>query len=1065
MPARVRDQERGNRNRVSPSRDGDMSRDRRMGRDRGNAVQGNRDRSPVRPDSNRNRVGPQNERSMDRSREGSARSKDRSPVLGVDNWGRELRLGGADRRLTPPRRQSIDTNSRPDRRRSIDRDREDPRDRRRPSRERDWKRSVENFLGGRGSRGSTPSKRAVSRDRPREIPVWSGKTEGDWDRDGSRFDRDRRKTPPPPPVIRHAPSPPRISSRSPRRNSDRSPRRNSDRSPRRNLDRSPRRNSDRSPRRNSDRSPRNNRSPDAGKRGRGPSPKRNKSRDCTPVVDEKYDGEDMVISDDDNNEDGKNSNDEWEDMVLQKFKTDNPANDKSNYRNSVPRKTIVVRCMPSHVTEVDIHMDITACSLVCHDIRLVRRKDTGFSRGFAFVEFYNVEDAVSWMEQKKGVLWLGEAKCFMEYSLPRDQGLAPVPATPKFASDWICTKCSAHNFSKRFLCYVCNTSRSVVESETNEIQSCDYPTNTVVLIGLDVLTTEETVLKSIASLSNLPMISVKIARDPLTNISKGACYIEMNNVLNAHHLHRKLKELTTPIDGRIPEVKYAKLDGNRPPSQAVSILPKSATGSGKIGNAAIAAAQWSHQSGVETYTLADVPRLAEYSAELYANTPEEKVAYIAYYKKYYKQQISEGHTISLPSDSSSGLAAAQAAVAGTKAANSLAEPPDGSGSSKYPVPDTSQYQYDATSGFYYDPYTTLYFDANSQYYYNSKLSKYLYWDGTRQTYLPTPTTAQVPEMSNASGSGSTTNATIVGAPQPAAKTEDKKKEKDGDDRVKIAKRIAKDMEKWAKTLNQKKEAVKQPNTPAPVGVPPSKTHGGNAASSADIGFAVLERKDHLSTLGNYYNNPVPTRNEFTAPVLAPQPPPAPESDEEDEAAQEDKSHTDWDRLICLLCKRQLGSREALVKHQQMSELHKQNLAAWYSARGLDPDDAQMRKIQYRDRASERRQKYGLPDTPKPSRLKETYIKAKQSVYEQPTAKGIGSSNLGNKLLQKMGWQEGMGLGKSNQGRTSIIEAKPRSSTAGLGTRSSGITPAPGESYKDCVKKMMAIRYAQLDDQD
>ncbi|CAA9999404.1 unnamed protein product, partial [Nesidiocoris tenuis] len=624
----------------------------------------------------------------------------------------------------------------------------------------------------------------------------------------------------------------------------------------------------------------------------------------------------------------------------------------------------------------------------------------------------------------------------MEYSLPRDQGLAPVPATPKFASDWICTKCSAHNFSKRFLCYVCNTSRSVVESETNEIQSCDYPTNTVVLIGLDVLTTEETVLKSIASLSNLPMISVKIARDPLTNISKGACYIEMNNVLNAHHLHRKLKELTTPIDGRIPEVKYAKLDGNRPPSQAVSILPKSATGSGKIGNAAIAAAQWSHQSGVETYTLADVPRLAEYSAELYANTPEEKVAYIAYYKKYYKQQISEGHTISLPSDSSSGLAAAQAAVAGTKAANSLAEPPDGSGSSKYPVPDTSQYQYDATSGFYYDPYTTLYFDANSQYYYNSKLSKYLYWDGTRQTYLPTPTTAQVPEMSNASGSGSTTNATIVGAPQPAAKTEDKKKEKDGDDRVKIAKRIAKDMEKWAKTLNQKKEAVKQPNTPAPVGVPPSKTHGGNAASSADIGFAVLERKDHLSTLGNYYNNPVPTRNEFTAPVLAPQPPPAPESDEEDEAAQEDKSHTDWDRLICLLCKRQLGSREALVKHQQMSELHKQNLAAWYSARGLDPDDAQMRKIQYRDRASERRQKYGLPDTPKPSRLKETYIKAKQSVYEQPTAKGIGSSNLGNKLLQKMGWQEGMGLGKSNQGRTSIIEAKPRSSTAGLGTRSS-----------------------------
>lgn len=34
---------------------------------------------------------------------------------------------------------------------------------------------------------------------------------------------------------------------------------------------------------------------------------------------------------------------------------------------------------------------------------------------------------------------------------------------------------------------------------------------------------------------------------------------------------------------------------------------------------------------------------------------------------------------------------------------------------------------------------------------------------------------------------------------------------------------------------------------------------------------------------------------------------------------------------------------------------------------------------------------------------------------------IGKSNLGNRLLQKMGWSEGQGLGKSNQGRTNIIE--------------------------------------------
>lgn len=45
-----------------------------------------------------------------------------------------------------------------------------------------------------------------------------------------------------------------------------------------------------------------------------------------------------------------------------------------------------------------------------------------------------------------------------------------------------------------------------------------------------------------------------------------------------------------------------------------------------------------------------------------------------------------------------------------------------------------------------------------------------------------------------------------------------------------------------------------------------------------------------------------------------------------------------------------------------------------------------------------------------------------STYEEPTKAGIGADNKGNRLLQKMGWQEGMGLGKSNQGRTTIIQA-------------------------------------------
>ena len=85
-------------------------------------------------------------------------------------------------------------------------------------------------------------------------------------------------------------------------------------------------------------------------------------------------------------------------------------------------------------------------------------------------------------------------------------------------------------------------------------------------------------------------------------------------------------------------------------------------------------------------------------------------------------------------------------------------------------------------------------------------------------------------------------------------------------------------------------------------------------------------------------------------------------------------------------------------------------------------------------------------------------------YEEPTKRGIGSDNIGNKLLKKMGWNDGQGLGKSNQGRTEIIEAERRVHSVGLGMQGSSYAVV-GDSYKDCVKKMMYHRYQELDAQE
>lgn len=47
-----------------------------------------------------------------------------------------------------------------------------------------------------------------------------------------------------------------------------------------------------------------------------------------------------------------------------------------------------------------------------------------------------------------------------------------------------------------------------------------------------------------------------------------------------------------------------------------------------------------------------------------------------------------------------------------------------------------------------------------------------------------------------------------------------------------------------------------------------------------------------------------------------------ETDSEEEAGEREERLTDWSKLACLLCRRQFPSKEALIRHQQLSELHR-----------------------------------------------------------------------------------------------------------------------------------------------
>ena len=164
------------------------------------------------------------------------------------------------------------------------------------------------------------------------------------------------------------------------------------------------------------------------------------------------------------------------------------------------------------------------------------------------------------------------------------------------------------------------------------------------LRGLDALTTEESVLNALRLTTTLPIKQIRIGRDSLTNTSRGVCYVEMNNVVDAMFLHNQLLGEPPTIDNKLISVSYYRAP------QAMAQTVHSNPANAAAANAALAAAQWSHQGANQPapaepaptgqaptkYSDEEIERLAEYSAKMYAKTPEEKASYLEYYRNYYK---------------------------------------------------------------------------------------------------------------------------------------------------------------------------------------------------------------------------------------------------------------------------------------------------------------------------------------------------------------------------------------------------------------------------------------------
>ncbi|XP_026529089.1 RNA-binding protein 5 isoform X1 [Notechis scutatus] len=728
---------------------------------------------------------------------------------------------------------------------------------------------------------------------------------------------------------------------------------------------------------------------------------------------------------------------------------------EQDYRNDIndekESKTIMLRGLPITVTDYDIREIIESCEGPRPaDVRLMKRK-TGVSRGFAFVEFYHFQDATSWMEANQKKLLVQGKQIAMHYSNPR----------PKF-EDWLCNKCCLYNFRRRLKCFRCGADKFDSEQEVppggpEAVQSVDYYCDTLILRNIAPHTVVESIMTALSPYASLAVNNIRLIKDKQTQQNRGFAFVQLSSAMDASQLLQILQCLQPPlkIDGKTIGVDFAKSarkdlllpDGNR-----VSAF--------SVASTAIAAAQWSStqpQSGEGGSVDFNYLQLGQDGYNQYTQD----------YQQFYQNQSGTSDTDTTttsggPSTAGTTTAAvvsqspqlynqqttsadtpAQAAQPSTSSQVSSSSSTGIIPGTKYAIPDTSTYQYDESSGFYYDPVTGLYYDPNSQYYYNAVTQQYLYWDGEKETYMP-------------AAEGTSYQQNNV----PSAKEGKEKKEKP---KSKTAQQIAKDMERWAKSLNKQKENFK--NSFQPLN---AREEERRESAAADAGFALFEKKGTLSERQQIITEVIkngdddnPLKRGLVAAYSG-------DSDNEEDFLErlenEEEKLTDWKKLACLLCRRQFPNKEALVRHQQLSDLHKQNMDIYRRSRlseqELEALEMREREMKYRDRAAERREKYGIPEPPEPKRKKA--FDAGTVNYEQPTKDGIDHSNIGNKMLQAMGWREGSGLGRKCQGITAPIEAQVRMRGAGLGAKGSSYGVSTADSYKDAVRKAMFARFTEME---